>query len=177
MVRRPFLTALTLGVPVRRWWGPAPPPVVVTVLASNMWLHTTALWHVGAGGLVGLYWHYRQAAQLHRGHSRPRQLPPRPQAETSTPPTLGIQSPEKWGEWHQSEKSQKKEMKNRPQTRPTNGWKSGSEISGGQPQILKTHRQLSDVLVQSFRVQKPEPKFRVWREQFPNLLIPTYPSS
>ena len=71
----------------------------------------------------------------------------------------------------------KKEMKNRPQTRPTNGWKSGSEISGGQPQILKTHRQLSDVLVQSFRVQKPEPKFRVWREQFPNLLIPTYPSS
>ena len=55
----------------------------------------------------------------------------------------------------------KKEMKNRPQTRPTNGWKSGSEISGGQPQILKTHRQLSDVLVQSFRVQKPEPKFRV----------------
>ena len=142
-----------------------------------MWLHTTALWHVGAGGLVGLYWHYRQAAQLHRGHSRPRQLPPRPQAETSTPPTLGIQSPEKWGGNNIRAKNHKKKWKTDLWRVPLMAGSHDQKYQGDRPQISKTHRQLSNMFVQSFGVQKPEPKFRVWRGQFPNLLIPIYPSS
>ena len=51
------------------------------------------------------------------------------------------------------------------------------KYQGDRPQISKTHRQLSNMFVQSFGVQKPEPKFRVWRGQFPNLLFPIYPSS